>query len=84
MCEHCNTRFPALAERSRSWATAAAVGLAVAAEDADGDAARRVERAQERADAIYTELHPAPLEQSRCWNCGDPTGVRCCEYGRDR
>ena len=84
MCEQCNNRFPALAERSRTWANAAAVGLAAVGHAPDESAARHIERAQERADAIYTELHPAPLEQRRCWNCGDPTGVRCCEYGRDR
>jgi len=19
-----------------------------------------------------------------CWNCGDPQGIRCCEFGSDR
>jgi hypothetical protein len=84
MCEHCHYRFPRLAERSRSWANAASLGVTAEVAATDPAAAQRAERARQRADAIYTELHPTPLEQSRCWNCGDLTGVRCCEFGRDR
>ena len=83
MCDNCG-RFPHLAERSRSWANAAAVAFARLERGPDPDAAGRSEHAQAMADAIFSELHPTPLEQSRCLYCGDPSGVRCCEFGRDR
>lgn len=46
--------------------------------DAQGlslSAARDVLQRQETADAIN--------DRRACWNCGDPQGVKCCEYGRD-
>lgn len=38
-------------------------------------AARDVVDRQERADTQNS--------RRACWNCGDPTGFRCCEFGRD-
>lgn len=46
--------------------------------DAQGlslSAAKDVVERQEKAESQNA--------RRACWNCDDPTGIRCCEYGRD-